>query len=103
MCLQCRHSRYALKKSPSEYNPEIKEQALSFLDHILATERKQKYRQACLAFFHYGRYAYQVYRPIGQDMDNNLLCLAKKYIDKKFLAMLQRFLYLLVTYKYSAA
>ncbi|MCX7113011.1 MAG: hypothetical protein NTX45_23410 [Proteobacteria bacterium] len=80
LCLQCRHSRYALVKNSTEFNSEIKERALRFLDHILATERKQKYPQASLAFFHYGRYNYQAHRQLVNTDDDTLLFLAKRYI-----------------------
>jgi|GEM_PF-2374237 len=58
LCLQCRHSRYGseLSRLPSEF----KQQALAYLDHMLARERKQHYPGAGLVFFHYGRYANQV-------------------------------------------
>jgi len=76
LCLQCRHSRYSLEKNSPEFNTKIKQQALSFLDHILATERKQQYDHASVAFFQYGRYVFK------SGENENLLELAKNFILK---------------------
>ena len=76
LCLQCRHSRHG----SSAITPKIKNQALKFLDHLLASDSKQKYPNVGLAFIHYGRHINQAQQQARFFGENNLFCKAIAWI-----------------------
>ena len=78
LCLYCRHK----KRVEPELLGKIKQQALGFMDHLLATRSEQDPSEIGLAFFQYGRYVHQAqYDP---DHPKTLLDQAKEDVREYF-------------------